>query len=141
MFVHFSAIPMDGFKTLAEGQEVEFEIRNGDKGLHAPNVTPLNLRSSEGVFLLPPADPRQAVLRLGPWAGSQKIVSRSKASARVVDCPDPGLRFLASRVCSDDPRSPVFAAALPRLFLVDGYALIYRVFLLFISRPLTTSSW
>ena len=39
VFVHFSAIAMDGFKTLAEGQEVEFEIRTGDKGLHAANVT------------------------------------------------------------------------------------------------------
>ena len=38
VFVHFSAIQMDGFKTLAEGQEVEFEIRTGDKGLHAANV-------------------------------------------------------------------------------------------------------
>jgi CspA family cold shock protein len=36
--VHFSAITMDGFKTLAEGQEVEFEIRTGEKGLHAANV-------------------------------------------------------------------------------------------------------
>jgi CspA family cold shock protein len=39
VFVHFSAIQMDGFKTLAEGMEVEFEIRNGDKGLHAANVS------------------------------------------------------------------------------------------------------
>jgi CspA family cold shock protein len=38
VFVHFSAINMDGFKTLAEGQEVEVEIRTGDKGLHAANV-------------------------------------------------------------------------------------------------------
>jgi CspA family cold shock protein len=38
VFVHFSAIAMDGFKTLSEGQEVEFEIQNGDKGLHAANV-------------------------------------------------------------------------------------------------------
>ena len=38
VFVHFSAISMDGFKTLAEGQEVEFEIKTGDKGLHAANV-------------------------------------------------------------------------------------------------------
>jgi cold shock CspA family protein len=29
---------MDGFKTLAEGQEVEFEIETGNKGLHATNV-------------------------------------------------------------------------------------------------------
>jgi CspA family cold shock protein len=38
VFVHFSAIAMDGFKTLAEGQEVEFEIQAGAKGLHAANV-------------------------------------------------------------------------------------------------------
>jgi cold shock protein len=39
VFVHFSAIQMDGFKTLAEGQLVEFEIQTGSKGLHASNVT------------------------------------------------------------------------------------------------------
>ncbi|HYT05133.1 MAG TPA: cold-shock protein [Gemmatimonadales bacterium] len=38
VFVHFSAIQMDGFKTLVEGQIVEFEVMNGDKGLHAANV-------------------------------------------------------------------------------------------------------
>ncbi len=39
VFVHFTAIEMEGFKTLAEGQEVEFEVRQGDKGLQAANVT------------------------------------------------------------------------------------------------------
>ncbi len=39
VFVHFSAITMEGFKTLAEGEEVEFEVRQGDKGLQAVNVT------------------------------------------------------------------------------------------------------
>jgi CspA family cold shock protein len=38
VFVHFSAISMDGFKTLAEGQQVEFDIETGNKGLHATNV-------------------------------------------------------------------------------------------------------
>jgi cold shock protein len=38
VFVHFSAISMDGFKTLIEGQQVEFEIETGNKGLHATNV-------------------------------------------------------------------------------------------------------
>ncbi|GAC1648400.1 MAG: cold-shock protein [Gemmatimonadaceae bacterium] len=38
VFVHFSAIRMDGFKTLAEGQEVEFEVKQGEKGLNAANV-------------------------------------------------------------------------------------------------------
>ena len=39
VFVHFSSIQMDGFKTLAEGQDVEFEVQTGAKGLHASNVT------------------------------------------------------------------------------------------------------
>ena len=38
VFAHFSAIAMDGFKTRAEGQEVEFEIQAGAKGLHAASV-------------------------------------------------------------------------------------------------------
>lgn len=38
VFVHFSAIQSDGFKTLEEGQEVEFEIVEGEKGLQAANV-------------------------------------------------------------------------------------------------------
>lgn len=38
VFVHFSAIVGDGFRTLAEGEEVEFEVRDGDRGLQATNV-------------------------------------------------------------------------------------------------------
>ena len=38
VFVHFSAIQGDGFKTLAEGQSVEFEVSRGPKGLQAGNV-------------------------------------------------------------------------------------------------------
>jgi len=38
VFVHFSAIEMDGFKTLAEGQTVTFELTTRDKGLHASSV-------------------------------------------------------------------------------------------------------
>lgn len=41
VFVHFSAIQSEGFKTLAEGQEVEFEVQQGQKGLQAANVTAL----------------------------------------------------------------------------------------------------
>ena len=39
VFVHFSAIQGDGFKTLSENQEVEFEIADGPKGPQAINVT------------------------------------------------------------------------------------------------------
>ncbi|MFA5701415.1 MAG: cold shock domain-containing protein [Desulfuromonas sp.] len=39
VFVHFSAIGGDGFKSLAEGDRVEFEITDGQKGPQAANVT------------------------------------------------------------------------------------------------------
>jgi CspA family cold shock protein len=39
VFVHFSAIQADGFRSLEEGQKVEFEIEQGPKGLQAANVT------------------------------------------------------------------------------------------------------
>jgi CspA family cold shock protein len=38
VFVHYSAIHGDGFKTLAEGQQVEFEVVRGEKGLQAAKV-------------------------------------------------------------------------------------------------------
>ena len=41
LFAHFSAIQMDGYKSLNEGQAVEFEVRKGPKGLQAENVTGL----------------------------------------------------------------------------------------------------
>ncbi len=39
VFVHFSAIQGDGFKTLDEGQKVEFEVVDGNRGPQAANVT------------------------------------------------------------------------------------------------------
>ena len=42
MFVHFSALNMDGFKELKDGEKVEFEVVDGDKGPQAANVTRLS---------------------------------------------------------------------------------------------------
>jgi len=41
VFVHFSAINKEGFRTLAEGQKVQFSVTQGKKGPQAENVTPL----------------------------------------------------------------------------------------------------
>ncbi len=41
VFVHFSAIQGDGFKTLREGQKVQFDVVDGQKGPAAENVVPL----------------------------------------------------------------------------------------------------
>jgi len=46
VFVHFSAIQMEGYKRLKEGQEVEFSIEDGPKGLQAANVVLTSTESS-----------------------------------------------------------------------------------------------
>jgi CspA family cold shock protein len=48
VFVHFSAIQSDGYKTLNEGQAVEFEITDGPMGPQASNVRPLASRAGAG---------------------------------------------------------------------------------------------
>ncbi len=42
VFVHFSAIQTSGYRTLDEGQKVEFEVQQGPKGLQAANVRPVS---------------------------------------------------------------------------------------------------
>ncbi len=41
VFVHFSAIQTDGYKSLEEGQDVEFDVQDGDRGPQAANVVKL----------------------------------------------------------------------------------------------------
>jgi cold shock protein len=41
IFAHYSAITMDGYKTLKAGQEVTYDLIEGEKGLHATNITPV----------------------------------------------------------------------------------------------------
>ena len=41
VFVHFSAIQKPGYRTLDEGEQVEFDVNQGPKGLQAANVRPL----------------------------------------------------------------------------------------------------
>ncbi len=41
VFCHHTAIVADGFRTLAEGQKVEFDVKKGPKGLQAENVRPI----------------------------------------------------------------------------------------------------
>ena len=41
LFAHFSAIVMDGFKTLQEGQKIQFDVVQGPKGKQAFNIQPI----------------------------------------------------------------------------------------------------
>ena len=54
VFVHHSSIEMDGFRKLKEGDKVEFEVKEGPKGLQAANVT-----MSETVQAAQPAEPTE----------------------------------------------------------------------------------
>lgn len=51
LFVHYSSIQMDGYKTLKAGQDVEFDIEQGPKGLHAVNIRSFE---SEGISVTAP---------------------------------------------------------------------------------------
>jgi len=46
LFAHYSSICMDGYKTLKTGQRVQYELVQGQKGLHATNISPV--ASAEG---------------------------------------------------------------------------------------------
>ena len=59
VFVHFSAIQMEGYKRLKEGQAVEFSIEDGPKGLQAANVILADLKDAvvEAVVEESPTEP------------------------------------------------------------------------------------
>ena len=44
VFVHYSVIEQEGFKTLEDGEEVEYEVKEGPKGLHAVRVSRTNIK-------------------------------------------------------------------------------------------------
>lgn len=47
VFVHYSVIEQEGFKTLKDGEEVEYELREGDKGLNASRVSRVNITTTD----------------------------------------------------------------------------------------------
>jgi len=48
VFAHFSAIDMDGYKSLKRGQRVEFEVNQGPKGLQASEIRPMDTVTEAG---------------------------------------------------------------------------------------------
>jgi CspA family cold shock protein len=48
VFVHFSTIDMEGYKSLKAGQDVTFEVTQGPKGLHATNIHPGSSEAKNG---------------------------------------------------------------------------------------------
>lgn len=56
LFAHYSAIQMDGYKTLKAGQEVEYELKPGPKGMHAVNIRALETADEGDVQSVDGAD-------------------------------------------------------------------------------------
>jgi len=46
IFAHFSAIEMDGYKTLKQGQQVQFDVVDGPRGMHAVKIQPVDATST-----------------------------------------------------------------------------------------------
>ena len=53
VFVHYSVIQTDGFKTLKDGEEVNYELSEGDKGLHAARVVRVNAPAKDEAGIAP----------------------------------------------------------------------------------------
>ena len=60
VFVHYSVIEQDGFKTLKDGEPVEYELREGDKGLNASRVSRVNIANSIEASTSSQSDPSLA---------------------------------------------------------------------------------
>ena len=73
VFVHYSVIEADGFKTLKDGEIVEYELKEGDKGLHAARVVRTN----------PPPSSKKSPkkLGLGRVAGDTELESEGDSEA------------------------------------------------------------
>lgn len=55
LFAHYSAIQMDGYKTLKAGQVVDFDVTQGEKGLHATNIQSSEASQSTSSAAEPPS--------------------------------------------------------------------------------------
>lgn len=60
LFAHYSAIQMDGYKTLKAGQPVKFEIIQGPKGMHAVNITSATVQPAAATTPTPNSEPVKA---------------------------------------------------------------------------------
>ena len=47
LFAHYSSIEMDGYRTLKAGQDVTFDVEEGDKGLHASHIKPTQKQDNQ----------------------------------------------------------------------------------------------
>lgn len=77
IFAHYSAIEMEGYKSLKAGQQVQFEVQFGEKGVHAAHIRPLNPELSTAPTTLAPTPTRIPFNRIPAAAGEQQMPRQS----------------------------------------------------------------
>ena len=86
LFAHYSSIQMDGYKTLKAGQQVDFDILEGPKGLHAVNIRmPSTVSTDSGIV-----DPEPAEMTADPEPSDAETATRppsgESAASRMLSC-------------------------------------------------------
>jgi CspA family cold shock protein len=77
IFAHYSAIEMEGYKSLKAGQQVQFEVQFGEKGIHAAHIRPLVPELATAPTALAPPPARIPLNRMPAAAGEQQMPRRS----------------------------------------------------------------
>ena len=83
LFAHYSAIGMEGYKTLKAGQQVVFDTIQGPKGLHAANIRPLSDSSESDTE--PVAQTATAAQAIDEEAVDEQAVNQETVSEETVD--------------------------------------------------------
>ncbi len=85
LFAHYSAIGMEGYKTLKAGQQVTFETIEGPKGLHAANIKPLEESAGESASPEPASAEQQHAVEQPDEAVSEDPIDEEIPEVETVD--------------------------------------------------------
>jgi len=80
IFAHYSAIEMDGYKSLKAGQQVLFEVQFGEKGVHAAHIRPLEPATAPARAVIAPAPARMAFSPMLVAAGEQEMQRQAQGT-------------------------------------------------------------
>lgn len=107
VFVHYSVIQTDGFKTLKDGEEVNYELSEGDKGLHAAKVVRVNVPAAAEGSIGEGIEAAGVPMMVAPNLESGSVNTIVRTSADMIEIErtesgDQGKR--ASEPAQSDPR-------------------------------------
>lgn len=85
LFIHYSSIQMDGYKSLKAGQEVMYELQEGPKGMHAVNIRPTQIESSSDESVAATSQVAQPVVEMPSHLGERQTTVGNLAQAQQAD--------------------------------------------------------